>query len=342
MFDEVFKDEYKRIVGEDIRNELADTRFNEFIQHKNIITGEGMGKDIEEAINASRTFLPIESNDKLKIILDLIKGISNNPDRWSKWLPYINKVKEEILMHKFKEEKTRNSLFTILSESEDKINLLGELAKISDLNSLIKAGKEKQREEKRKSKHFEYIKKIGLDIQLLIENQLNTELSQVYKLAESSNDTTLQTVEEQNGQDFIIYRTEKGTNDTIPVFYIEVKSRWDSEGIVALSKRQIECCARNSDKYAVITVNVADYKSRNNIVDEEITFDELKEDVYVNLDLSDEFYKLIKQNSLNEKVENQSKLIEFRGHIPQSKIKGELASSINFNDFINHLRTKLK
>ncbi|MGJ1414964.1 sacsin N-terminal ATP-binding-like domain-containing protein [Sphingobacterium multivorum] len=340
--DDIFKIQSFRILEKNIKDDLVDERFNDYLQHTNKLTGEEIGAEIEIKLNSNRVFFPVEkdnadkvNDEKLKVVLELIQFISEYPATWGNWLPNINKVKEEILMFKFQDEKTRKSLFSILSESEDKILLLGELATVPDLQNLINAGKEKQKEEARKKQHLEYISKVGLEIQNLIEGQLANELSSTYSLAHSIKDSNLKTIEEQNGQDFIIYK------DGLPFYYIEVKSRWDMHGVVALSKRQVEKCAQKPDKYAVITVNVADYKSYNSYIDDEVSFDALYDHVYVNTDLSAEFRELIKENIINEGNGISTKLIEFRGHIPQDRIKGENSTGIKFNEFIQELKSIL-
>jgi hypothetical protein len=329
--DEVFKNKYFQITNKEIRNDLLLSNFEDNIHHTNSITGIQIGDEIETTLSPNKIFFPIDDSDssKLPILLDLIQYISKPYSKWSNWLPNINRVKEEILMYKFQDEKTRLSLFNILSESEEKINLLGELAKIDDLDSLIKAGREKQKEEARKNNHLIHINEIGLKIQNLIQLQLDTSLAETIKIVESSSDEKLANIEEQNGQDFIIYKSG------IPIYYIEVKSRWDSEGIVALSKRQVECCARNKGIYAVITVNVADYKSRNKFVEENISFEDLFQDVYVNTDLCENFEQLIKENQQFETITENTKLIEYRGHIPQDRIKNK---GIDFDGFIIELK----
>ena len=329
--DNDFKNVFYKITNNDIRNELALDGFEVFLQHNGTVTGYQLGDSIEANLNSEKKFIPVDTNI-IETVLELIEKISERPNLWGQWLPNINRVKEEVLMHKFQDEKTRSSLFSILAKDEKTIELLGDLAKIEDLESLIKAGKEKQKEEKRKSNHLIYINEIGLMIQNLIKEKLDISLANTIEIIKSLEDANLQNIEEQNGQDFIIYK------DGIPVYYIEVKSRWDSEGIVALSKRQIERCAENEDKYAVITVNVADYKSRNNnILEDNITFEQLSNDIYVNLDLSENFNKLISENKLSENIRLNTKLIEFRGHIPQDRIK----KGIDFVTFIENLKQLL-
>ena len=329
--DNDFKDEWDKIVGGNIRKDLVLEGFEGFLQHSSFVSGSELGSEIEQQLNPNRKFIPVDKNI-INTVINLIEKISSKHDTWGQWLREINAVKEEILMYKFQDESTRQSLFSILSVKPEKINLLGELAKIDDLNGLIRAGIEKQKEEGRKSNHLIYINEIGLKIQNIIENELNSSLKETIEIIESSTDEKLQTLEEQNGQDFIIYKSGK------PIYYIEVKSRWDSEGIVALSKRQVECCAKNKDNYAVITVNVANYKSKNKIDYENISFSDLKNDTSVNIDLGDDFEKLVKENNQFEKTIENTKLIEFRGHIPQKRIESK---GILFDEFILNLKKHL-
>jgi hypothetical protein len=331
VVDEVFKLKHEEITGKVIKDELLVSQFDNLISHSNVVTGIQLGDEIETKLASNKDFLSLLNNhNKIPVLLDLIKNISKANSKWASWLPSLNKVKEEVLMTKFKDETTRVSLFNILSvDSKEKINLLGELAQINDLKSLIKAGKEKQKEENRSKTHLGYINEIGIKIQNLVQNKLDKELAETIEIVESTTDERLMAIEEQNGQDFIIYKSGN------PIYFIEVKSRWNSDGIVALSKRQVEQCAKNYDKYAVITVNVADYKSRNKVVDENISFNDLSQDVYVNTDLGENFRTLIRENQVFEKINDNTKLIEFRGHIPQDRIKNY---SISFDVFIDELK----
>ncbi len=329
--DNEFKNKFDEITNSNVRNELIIEGFEEFLQHSGFVSGSILGEEIETSLNSDKRFIPVQLGI-VDTLLTLIEKISEKPNTWGEWLRNINGVKEEILMYKFKNAKIRSSLFSILTKNEKTIELLGDLAKIDDLQSLIDDGKEKQKEKARKNNHLQYINEIGLNIQNLVQNKLDKDLADTIKVIQSDSDEKLETVEEQNGQDFIIYKSGN------PIYYIEVKSRWASDGIVALSKRQVECCAKNKDKYAVITVNVADYKSRNNIVDENISFDKLSKDIYVNVDLGENFEELIKENQQFEVIKENAKLIEFRGHIPQERIKKR---ENNFEAFIENLKTTL-
>lgn len=325
-----FKQKYKDITGTDILDNLAIDGFDKYLQHTGITTGLMLGAKIEEKLQPNKRFIPVKdlSAEVVNNVLKLVEKISERPDTWGQWLPNINAVKEEILMHKFQNEKTRSSLFSILTKDETTIELLGDLAKIENLEDLVKKGLEKQQEERRRNAHMDYITRIGLLIQDLIQKQLDVELANLIEVKRSEENTHLTSKEEQNGQDFIIYKNGQAA------YFIEVKSKWDENGRFALSKNQTEKCAIEKSRYAVVSVNVDRYKKKHEIDDElEIKFEDLNEFIHVNDDLGLYFEKLVQEN-INKLESNDPKLIEFRGSIPQRIIDTD---GKKFDNFIPEL-----
>lgn len=317
--DNDFKKKYKDITGIDIFDELAADGFDKYLQHSGTVNGQTIGLKIEEKLQAEKRFIPVKDllPDVLNEVLKLVEKISERPDTWGQWLMNINKVKEEILMHKFQNEKTRSSLFSILTKDEATIELLGDLAKVENLEDLVRKGLEKQQEEKRRNAHMDYITRIGLSIQGLIQKQLDIELANLIEVKKSEEDTLLSTQEEQNGQDFIIYK------NGVPLYFIEVKSKWDENGRFTLTKNQTEKCAVEKSRYAVVSVNVDRYKKRYAIDDElNIKFENLREFIRVNDNLGPYFEKLVQEN-IYKSESNDPKLIDFRGSIPQRIIDDE-------------------
>jgi hypothetical protein len=318
---------YSAVVKKDINEILSITTFNSFIPEENFINNRYLTSIIEETLFQDN-INDIENHPLKTTILKIIPLLTDH--NYQLLFPQLNDKKASIMISVVSKEETKEDLFKIISlDDTNKIKILSELSEVSDLNALIQAGKAKQKEERRQKQHVDYINKVGLQIQDIIKNQLDSSLAETIKIVESKEDKRLETIEEQGGQDFIIYKNNN------PIYYIEVKSRWDSEGIVALSKRQVERCAKNENKYAVITVNVADYKGRNNVVEENISFEDLQKDIYVNTDLSDNFEKLTKKNRDFEALIENTRLIEFRGHIPQDRIKNK---GIDFGKFIEILK----
>ncbi len=328
-----FKNKYNEITGGDIFNDLVISNFEKYLQHQDSIIANTLGKEIEDILlGGKELYKNVLENDNspelLELLLDLIDHISKADSKWGEWLTKLNKEKEEILLSKFKDDQTRNSLFSILSKSSDKIQLLGKLSEIEDLEELIKKGNEKLKEEARQKQHTDYIKKVGIKIQDLIENQLDKELAKTIELLASDKDEKLIKREEQNGQDFIIYKNGN------PVYYIEVKSKWDENGRFLLSKNQTEKCAEQKKNYAVVSVNVDRYKREKSKNTENINFDDLTSYIKVNSDLGKDFEKLLSENIiLNEN--NSPKLVDYNGLIPQKIIdkEGEF-----FDSFMNDLK----
>ena len=329
--DDDFKNDYDKITGNKVRADLAYPGFEVFLQHTGSVSGSFLGEKIETTLNSDKKFIPVVPGI-IDVVLKLIEKISERPNTWGQWLPNINRVKEEILMHKFQNANTRSSLFSILTKDEKTIELLGNLAKIENLEELIKDGQERQREEERKNNHLNYIGYIGLTIQELIQQELELGLVEVVSVLKSEEDKELTTQEEQNGQDFIIYKNQ------VPIYYIEVKSKWDENGRFALSKNQTERCASQKNKYAVVSVNVDRYKKKHSINIDNIPFEDLKEFVKVNDDLGKDFEKLIIEN-LSKAELNDPKLIEYRGSIPQKVIDFE---GMPFDFFVNKLIQLIK
>ncbi|MBB4808178.1 hypothetical protein HNP38_003518 [Chryseobacterium defluvii] len=329
-----FKQKYVEITTKNIFEGLAYQGFEKFLQHSGNVTGIELGESIELALHPEKRFIPVKdlNNGVIDKIILLIEKISERPNTWGQWLQNINRVKEEILMHKFQNEKTRSSLFSILTKDEATIELLGDLAKIDNLKDLVEKGKEKQREDNRKNSHLNYINFIGLTIQDLIQKQLDKELADTIAIKKSE-DTDLINKEEQNGQDFIIYKNNK------PIYFIEVKSKWDENGRFALSKNQTEKCAIEKNRYAVISVNVDRYKRKYQINNEfNIQFNDLNEFINVNDNLGSYFENLVKENLLKSET-NDPKLIEYRGSIPQTIIDTE---GKKFNEFVLKLIELMK
>ncbi|MFC0514209.1 hypothetical protein ACFFGT_08365 [Mucilaginibacter angelicae] len=107
--------------------------------------------------------------------------------------------------------------------------------------------------------------------------------------------------------------------DRNPIYYLEVKPKWDDNGRFALSKNQTERCAGKKDCYAVISVNVDRYKRQHAMDTGNIPFVDLKDFVKVNDNLGGYFEKLVFENITKTEL-NDPKLIEYRGSIPQKLI----------------------
>ena len=67
---------------------------------------------------------------------------------------------------------------------------------------------------------------------------------------------------QQNGQDFIL------TKDNCEVYYIEVKSRWENDQSVEMSKNQFANAVDHPDSYALISMNMYHIQVSSDLIEE--------------------------------------------------------------------------
>lgn len=158
----------------------------------------------------------------------------------------VSMMEDDELIESLKEKKNIDLLKRLVENPEEMEYLFNNLHKI---RQIVKDAQEAERARDEEEAHKKHIKAIGENIQNEILNRL-----QGYELSDTS---TSDIKDEQGGQDFII--RSNGT----PVYYIEVKSRWNSTRSIRLSKRQSERALDNQDSYAVITVDLSKRENKD-------------------------------------------------------------------------------
>lgn len=88
---------------------------------------------------------------------------------------------------------------------------------------------------------------LGTYVENLIQDELKLDLNEAKMICKLDIDN------EQGGQDFIVY-----VNDT-PLYFIEVKSRWNKRDSVLMSKLQMEISANQKEQYALIVADMSDF-----------------------------------------------------------------------------------
>src|SRR5690606_23744934 len=130
----------------------------------------------------------------------------------------------------------------------------------------------------------------------------------------------------QGGQDIIIYYNGD------PVYFIEVKSRWDSRNSVTMSKLQLERASDNADKYALISVDITKYHGKSDRY-------ELLEEEVISLakainNIGQDITPLISNNLIAERdYASRVKLTDYRGVVNQDFIN----MGDNFESFVDSL-----
>lgn len=213
-------------------------------------TPQSLGSEIEQKFAEAGSITEIEEHKYKGRIFWAIEQIIDDKT-WATYFPVVDGKKEVILMAKISDGETKSDLFSILSLEGKDISILGELARSGNLKELVEAGKNAVEEKKRANFNFQFKHKIGKRIEDTIRENLGVELDRFKVEAPEEQDTEV--FDQQIGQDIIIKM------DGIPIYFIEVKSRWSSETSITMSPRQLRTAANNQNQYALCCVDMVDY-----------------------------------------------------------------------------------
>ena len=312
LYDEIFKNN-SDTSKYPIRNFLIHNDFKDFLPHKEEKTSESLGQEIESLLKIQDN-TNINQSPYIKQILEIIKLISDNPE-WKKYFPIIESKKASIMLDRISDSETKEDLFSIIGLKPDKISLLGKLSKKDNFEKIIKLGTELLEEEEYKKTDFQFKKTIGIHIEELVREEIKVDLKTF----------EVKVQEEQGGQDITIkYKGEI-------IYYIEVKSRWDSRNSITMSSLQMERAVENQTKYSLCCVDMTDYKVGTEERYKVSDINEIRDRIYILSDIGSKIEPILKGILSVKDKENEISISEdYRGVIPQAIIKegGSLDSFI--------------
>ena len=296
-----------------IRKFLIHNDFKDFLTNKEEKTSESLGQEIESLLKIQDN-TNINQSPYIKQILEIIKLISDNPE-WKKYFPIIESKKASIMLDRISDNETKEDLFSIIGLEKEKISLLGKLSKKDNFEKIIKLGTQLLEEEEYKKTDFQFKKTIGTHIEKLVREEIKVDLKTF----------ELKVQEEQGGQDITIkYKGEI-------IYYIEVKSRWDSRNSITMSSLQMERAVENQTKYSLCCVDMTDYKvgteERYKVYDINEIFDRIS----ILSNIGSKIEPILKGILSVKDKENEISISgDYRGVIPQAIIKegGSLDSFI--------------
>lgn len=318
------KDYYDQVVKPDlpIRTNLILDRFSEYLQTKTIQTINGLTNEIETVFTENGQYSNISDHPFKKEILAIINKITTDSN-WGDYFPILNAKRANVMLETISDETTKDDVFSIITLESSKILQLGQLARNPNLSRIIELGQMALIEESKQRSDFDFKHAIGKKIESLIKEKIGKEL-EGFKVA----------VEDvQNGQDIIIRMNQKD------LYYIEVKSRWNSESSIMMSKNQFTNAANNKTIYSLCCVEMSDYKvgeeERYQVDDVNIIFDRIK---IINT-IGNELEPLISGILVTTDKENEITLTgDYKATIPQRLIK----TGSNIDDFVTFLIPKLE
>lgn len=340
---EFLKDTYKEVLGVDIREKLVDNTFkNGYEALKNEKEAKTISGEIDDKFNEEKLD-EINTHTHRARIFEIIKRMTEKGSKWPSLFKNLEIKKEIILMSKMTNSETKNDLFKIISLDDPvRINLLSNLAGQDNLAEIIRKGQEQIKKEKDAADDFEFKKIIGVHIEKLIREKLDLELHNIKfkhpneeKKDNESNEESesLQAIDYQGGQDIIIFK-----NGNIK-YFIEVKSRWDSNNSVRMSTLQIQRAAKEKTRFALCAVDMCNYlpENGNRYIVENI--DLITDRIKFVSKIGTELEPLVQKAIENDNVKENAKLVEYRSVIPQELIEEK---GINLDEFIVQLVKSLE
>lgn len=318
---EEIKDLYNRVNGDiEVRSRLVHEGFNKFIEEGDFINNKFLTNQIEE-IFFETDILDINEHRFKDEILSIISKL--NKKKYKELFPRLDDKKAKLMLDVVTNEKTKDDIFSIVTLKESKLKILGQLVQNDNFDNIINRAVNLVEQEKLKRSDFQHKYEIGTNIERLVREKLSSELQDRVTF---KNDEDIAATDIQGGQDIVVFL------DKNPIYFIEVKSRWNSESSVSMSKLQLQRAVEESDRYSLCSCDISKYTGNNDRynlnIEEIIPLMKFVKNIGKNIE------PLIEGNLLAEKNTYESiHLIDYRGIIPQEIIK----NGNDYNDFIDSL-----
>lgn len=319
------KELYDEVFSRDVKKDLILEGFESYLPHEMTKTGATLAGEINTHLESVGSYHDVNAHPLKTIvskILTLITG--KDAELWSKLFITISERKEMIMMAKITKKEVKDSMFSILDLEDKKIKMLGDLARDEDMIRIIELGKESFALEQSTKADFDFKHSIGTHIERLLFDRIKNDMDK--KAIE------VITQSKQDGQDIVVQKNGES------IYYIEVKSRWNSKSVVSMSRNQMNRSVEHPDVYTLCCVDMVNYHpdegNRNYPEDITLILNRIKSVT----DIGTQIAPLIDNAIVSEKDEDAVKLIgEYRATIPQ-KIIGR---GLDFLPFIDFLYNKL-
>ncbi|AZA56284.1 protein NO VEIN domain-containing protein [Chryseobacterium shandongense] len=298
------KDLYDLVLKPDrpVRAGLVHDDFAGFLKVKTKKSVRDVTEKIEGEFFGESDFINISDHPFRPQILGIVEAFKSNPD-YTKYYPLLFSQRSSILVSLANGDDS----FAILSLPQKRISDLAKLVSDPNFEQIVELGRAAVLAKQHENANFEHKYMLGRHMEAILRKGLEGILADEIKA---------DTKDVQNGQDIII--TVSGN----PIYYIEVKSRWDSDNPIRMSKNQTKRAFEKKDNYALCSVDLVRYKGGNALNVSNI--DEIEDCMYFGRDIG---YKVERLISIIDE-ESEPDLInlegDFRTRIPMSYVeKGE-------------------
>jgi hypothetical protein len=319
------KDLYNRVSKDEIKEDLVYIGFNEFVAEDRFITSKYLTNQIEDIFFNS----DIHSINEHPFKDEILKIISSLRDKkYAELFPRLDDKKANLMLDVVTNENTKDEIFSIVTLKESELKKLGKLVQEDNFSAILNAATALLELQKENEADFHHKHEIGTYIESLIRQKLSDELQDRVTFGDKE---SVEATNIQGGQDIVIFL------DGNPVYFIEVKSRWNSQNSVSMSKLQLQRAVEQNKFYALCAVDITRYTGTNDRY--KLSTHEILPLTKFVTNIGNTIKPLIEDNLIAEKEQEKSiHLIDYRGIIPQDIIQ----SGYDFDKFIDLLSETIK
>lgn len=319
------KDLYNKVRKAEIREDLIYKQFNDFVAEDRFVTSKYLAIQIEEEF-FNTDIKDINEHPFKDDILKIISKLTN--PKYKELFQILDREKAKLMLDVVTNENTKDDIFSIVTLKESQLKKLGKLVQVENFEAILNTATAFLQTQIENQADFRHKHEIGTYIEGLIREKLSRELQDRVSFDKGE---SLAASDIQGGQDIIILL------DGNPVYFIEVKSRWNSVNSVSMSKLQLQRAVEENERYALCAVDITRYTGTNDRYN--LSTDEILPLTKFVTNIGGSIKPLIEDNLVAEKRQNESiHLIDYRGIIPQEIIQvGD-----DFQTFIDSLSITIK
>lgn len=265
----------KRALDKDYQKMIVLPEFETFFDF-DVLTAKSIGREIEQELTDGQ----ICSDVMLDIIDHLDKG------EWNDIFKYIKENKEKLFFEQVQGNR-RDSIYKLMKTDEDTLAAFAELIDNQDISSILAQAHALVDAEKQKQANFEFKYRVGKNIEDVLRNELREELADTI---------TVEVIDNQYGQDIEVLKSGE------PIYFIEVKAKWNFSEPAHMSKYQMLKAIENPNRYALCCVDLTSHDVDFEYPD----FETALAHTYVHLDIAEKLQPIMEgiRNAGNADTEN--------------------------------------
>jgi hypothetical protein len=315
---------YNNVAKYEIKEDLIYQKFNNFVAEDRYVTNKYLTTQIEE-IFFNTDIKDINEHPFKDEILNIISKLREK--NYAELFPRLDDKKANLMLEIVTNESTKDDIFSIVTLQESQLKKLGKIVQETNFEAILNAANSLIQQQIENKADFRHKYEIGTNIERIIREKLSLELQNRISF---DNGESIEASDIQGGQDIIVLL------DGSPIYYIEVKSRWNSVNSVSMSKLQLQRAVEESERYALCSVDITRYTGENDKY--KLPIEEVLPLTKFVTNIGGSIKPLIEENLIAEQNQIESiHLIDYRGIIPQEVIK----EGSDIQVFIDSLTTRI-